>query len=248
MTMSYDPQHARYAMGAGARPIDRALIDQGLRQHMLRVYNYMAGGLAVSGLVAFLIYSTPALFSVFFTPYGLSGLGWIAVFAPLGLLLWMSFGARAMSAGTMQTLYWAFVALQGVSLSTLLLIYTGESIVRVFFITAAAFAGLSLWGYTTQRSLSGIGSFMIMGLFGLVIASLVNIFLGSSSLQFAISVIGVLVFAGLTAYDTQRIKEEYVEGMGYDIATKTAVWGAVALYLNFLNMFQFLLSLLGNRE
>ncbi len=244
--MSFDHQ-GRIAMRTGARTIDQAAFDAGLRAFMLRIYALMAGGLALSGIVAVLVTET-SLFFTFFGPMGLTGLGWIAVFAPLGILLVLSFGGRAMSAATMTVLYWAFVALQGVSLSTLLLVYTSESIIRVFFITAAAFAALSLYGYTTQRSLSGLGSFMIMGLFGLVIAALVNLFLGSSTLQFVISAAGVLIFAGLIAYETQALKESYAEDMGREAESKLAIWGAISLYLDFLNLFRFLLYFMGNQR
>lgn len=252
--MAFGPQN-RFATWQG-RTIDQAAIDVGLRQHMLRVYNLMATGLAISGLVAWLIAST-AFGSVFFhvvPTYGGYGvlrptlLGYIGMFAPLGILLIASFTAQRMSAGATQAMYWAFVALQGIGLSVLLQAYTGASVVRVFFITAGAFAGLSLYGYTTRRSLSGFGSFLVMGLIGLVIASIVNIFLASNMLQFVIAAAGVLIFSGLIAYDTQRIKEEYVEGMGREAATKTAVWAALSLYINFINLFQFLLYFLGNRE
>lgn len=251
--MAFDPQ-GRYATpGAGARTIERAAFDEGLRQYMLRIYWYMAGGLLISGITAALVMFTP-LGGVFlaFNParggVGLTGLGWVALLAPIGLIFWMSMGIRSMSASTLQTLYWVFVALQGIGLAPILLAYTGESVVRVFFITAASFAGLSLYGYTTRRSLSAFGSFLIMGLFGIVIASIVNIFLASSGLAFVISVLGVLIFAGLIAYDTQRLKEQYAEGLGQEVETKTAVWGALTLYLNFLNLFLFLLRLLGNRN
>jgi FtsH-binding integral membrane protein len=251
--MAFDPQ-GRYATGQGAnaRTIERAAFDEGLRQYMLRIYWYMAGGLLISGITAALVMFTP-LGGVFlavnpFGRVGLTGLGWVALLAPIGLIFWMSMGVRSMSASTLQTLYWAFVALQGIGLAPILMAYTGESVVRVFFITAASFAGLSLYGYTTKRSLSAFGSFLIMGLFGIVIASIVNIFLASTGLAFVISVLGVLIFAGLIAYDTQRLKEQYAEGQGHEVETKTAVWGALTLYLNFLNLFLFLLRLLGNRN
>lgn len=250
--MAFDPQGRYATQGAGARTIERAAFDEGLRQYMLRIYWYMAGGLLVSGITAALVMFTPIggafLAANAFGRPVLTGLGLVALFAPIGLILWMSFGIRSMSASTLQILYWAFVALQGIGLAPVLLSYTGESVVRVFFITAASFAGLSLYGYTTQRSLSAFGSFLIMGLIGIVIASLVNIFLASSGLAFVISVLGVLIFAGLIAYDTQRLKEQYAEGLGQEVETKTAVWGALTLYLNFLNLFLFLLRLFGNRN
>lgn len=243
--MSFDPQGRMAMRGVGTRAIDQAAFDAGLRAFMLKIYTLMAGGLAVSGIVAVLIANT-SLLGAFFSPLGITGLGWIAILSPLGILLWLSFGGKSMSAATMTVLYWAFVALQGVSLATLFLVYTDASIVRVFFVTAAAFAALSLYGYTTQRSLSGLGSFMIMGLFGLVLAMIVNIFLGSSMLQFVISAAGVLIFAGLIAYETQALKESYAEGVGQEAETKMAIWGAINLYLDFLNLFRFLLYFMGN--
>jgi FtsH-binding integral membrane protein len=179
---------------------------------------------------------------------GISALGHIAMWAPLVMLLVSAFAMRSPTANGMQAFYWAFVAVNGVGLSLLMLVYTGESLMRTFFITAAAFAALSLYGYTTRRSLSGFGSFLVMGLIGLLIAMVVNIFLASAMMQFVISAAGVLIFAGLTAYDTQRIKEQYSATMGRDAETITAVWGALNLYITFLNLFQFLLMFLGNRE
>ncbi|WP_439816452.1 Bax inhibitor-1/YccA family protein [Zavarzinia sp. CC-PAN008] len=241
----------RDRMPTAAGSAAQAAIDEGLRAYMLRIYNFMAVGLAVSGVVAYLVYSVPSLQAMFFAVnemgyvQGFSGLGYVALFAPLGILLWMNFGVRSMSGATMQALYWAFVALQGVGLSVLLMVYTEASIVRTFFVTAAAFGGLSLYGYTTRRSLSGMGSFMVMGLFGLVIASIVNIFLGSSQLQWVMSVAGVVIFSGLIAWDTQRLKETYMEGLGHESATKMAVLGAISLYLDFINLFRFLLYFMG---
>ncbi len=250
--MVYDTQREQFARArTTARPA--AEVDAGLRSYMLRIYNYMASGLVLSGIVAMAVIYTP-LAQVFYqvTPAGqlagLSGLGMIAVFAPLGLLLIAMFAGQRMSATAVQGLYWAFVTLQGVSLSTLLLVYTGESVVRVFFITAGAFAALSLYGYTTKKDLSGFGKFLFMGLIGIVIAAVVNIFMQSAMMQFVISAIGVLVFSGLIAYDTQAIKERYYESMGADDQTKLAVFSALALYLNFINLMQFLLYFLGNRE
>ncbi len=249
--MAWRPEN-RYATLAHGRTIDQAAVDEGLRAHMLRVYNYMAAGLAVSGLVAAAITYT-SFGAIFFQTNPLGGvsptlLGWIGIFSPLIMMLVAMFAANKLSASATQTFYWAFVALQGIGLSILLHVYTPASVVQVFFITAAAFAGLSLYGYTTKRSLSGMGSFLIMGLIGIIIAGIVNIFLASPMLQFVIAAGGVLIFSGLIAYDTQRIKEEYVETMGHDVATKTAVWAALSLYLNFINLMQFLLYFLGNRE
>ena len=223
-------------------------IDAGLRRHMLGIYNYMASGLILSGIVAYVVANT-ALGGVFYSGRAqLTVLGWIAVFAPLGLLLVASFAAHRLSAPAIQSIYWGLTALMGVSLAAVLQVYTGQSITRTFFVTAAAFGGLSLWGYTTQRDLSGMGSFLLMGLIGILIAGLVNLFLASSALQFAISAIGVVIFAGLTAYDTQRLKEEYIANMDDVVATKLQVFGALSLYLNFVNLFQFLLSFIGERK
>lgn len=230
--------------GALGGTVDQAVVDQALRAYMLRVYNLMASGLALSGIVAVLVAQSPALMSALFG----SGLSLIVMLAPIGLLLAMSFGANRMSAGTLGILYWAFVATFGLSLAAIFHVYTATSIVRVFFITAATFGAVSLYGYTTNRDLTGLGAFFFMGLVGLVIASLVNIFLASSALQFAISAISVLVFTGLTAYDTQRIKSEFNEADAAELQSKQAIFGAVQLYLNFLNLFMALLHLLGNRE
>ena len=253
--MSFDPQN-RDAAYSGTRTVDRAEFDEGLRRHMLRIYNYMAGGLAVSGLVALAVATVPAITSIFFEVVQYQGLnyiqattlGWVAIFAPLGILLIAMFGLRNASASTIQAVYWAFVTLQGVSLATVLFLYTGESVVKVFFITSAAFAGLSLYGYTTKRSLSGFGSFLVMGLIGLIIAAVVNIFLQSPMMQFVISGAGVLIFSGLIAYDTQRLKEEYSASLDSETTTKMAVWGALMLYIDFINLFRFLLYFLGSRE
>ncbi len=238
-------------------------VDQGLRAFMLGVYNNMVLGLAISALVALgvnqlAVTSDPAqavaqIGGVNLTQFGAtlygSPLMWVVALAPLAFIFFFSFRMDRMSAATARTTFLAFAAVMGASLSTLLIRYTGASVVQVFFITAAAFGGLSLYGYTTTRSLSGMGSFLIMGLIGLIIASLVNIFLASSALQFAISLIGVLIFAGLTAYDTQKLKEMYLYG-NYDgeAAAKVSIFGALTLYLDFINMFQFLLALFGQQR
>ena len=228
---------------ATARP-SGAVFDSGLRQHMLRVYNYMGIGLAVTGLVALAVASTPALYvPIFQTP-----LKWVVMLAPLAFVFFFTFRMQTMSAATAQMTFWAFCAVMGLSLASVFLVFTGTSIARTFFITATMFGATSLYGYTTRRDLSQFGSFLFMGLIGIVIASLVNIFIGSSALQFAISIIGVLVFTGLTAYDTQSIKEQYAEGFGHETNNKMAVFGALSLYLNFINLFQLLLSLTGQRE
>jgi len=225
-------------------PVGSAVFDEGLRQHMLRVYNFMGLGLALTGLVAFLVASTPAIYQpIFGTP-----LKWVVMLAPLAFIFFFSFRIHAISAATAQMLFWAFCALMGLSLASVFLVFTGTSIARTFFITAAMFGATSLYGYTTQRDLSKMDSFLFMGLIGIVIASVVNLFIGSTALQFAISIIGVLVFTGLTAYDTQSIKEQYAESFGQEANSKLAVWGALSLYLNFINIFQLLLSLTGQRE
>jgi len=233
-----------FAWQTRTAPVGSALFDEGLRQHMLRVYNYMGIGLVVTGLVAFFVASTPALYvPLFQTP-----LKWAVMLAPLAFVFFFSFRMHAMTAAGAQMAFWAFCAVMGLSLASVFLVFTGTSIARTFFITATMFGATSLYGYTTKRDLSKFGSFLIMGLIGVVIASLVNIFVGSSLLQFAISIIGVLVFTGLTAYDTQSIKEQYSEGYGQEANSKMAVFGALSLYLNFVNIFQLLLSLTGQRE
>lgn len=228
-----------------------AAIDEGLRSYMLRVYNLMALGLAITGLVAFAT-SQMAVSGGQMTAFGhliyVSPLKWVVWLAPLGLVFFLSFRVHKMSVAAAQTTFWVYAALVGLSLGAIFLVFTGESIVRTFFITAASFGALSLWGYTTKRDLSGMGSFLFMGLIGIIIAMIVNAFLGSTALQFAISVIGVLVFAGLTAYDTQQIKEMYYEGDGTAVAGRKAIMGALRLYLDFINLFMFLLQFLGNRE
>ena len=233
-----------FAWQTRTAPVGSASFDEGLRRHMLRVYNYMGLGLVLTGAVVFLVASTPAIYQpIFGTP-----LKWVVMLAPLAFVFFFSFRIHAISAGTAQMLFWAFCALMGLSLASVFLVFTGTSIARTFFITAAMFGATSLYGYTTKRDLSQFGSFLFMGLIGIVIASVVNLFIGSSALQFAISIIGVLVFTGLTAYDTQNIKEQYAKSFGQEANGKLAVWGALSLYLNFINLFQLLLSLTGQRE
>jgi uncharacterized protein len=232
----------RPAAGAGVE------IDVGLRDYMLRVYNYMASGLALTGIVAYgaaIGGADSFIAHIYRTP-----LMWLIILAPLGFVMVLSYGINRMQASTAQLLFWLFAGVMGLSLSTIFLVYTGASIARVFFITAGTFAGMSLYGYTTRRDLSGMGAFMFMGLIGIIIAMLVNIFLQSPALYFAISVIGVFVFVGLTAWDTQRIKEMYFSYQYADgqTVTKTAVMGALALYLDFINLFMFLLQLFGTRR
>jgi FtsH-binding integral membrane protein len=227
------------------------VIDQGLRSYMLRVYNYMAVGLGLTGIAAVATFMA-AVDNGQLTSFGqllfASGFRWIVVFAPLALVLFLSFRVQTMSVAAAQLTFWIYAGLVGVSFASLGLVYAHESIARVFFITAASFGGLSLLGYTTKRDLSGMGSFLFMGLIGVILAMLVNLFLQSSAMQFVISAIGVLVFAGLTAYDTQRIKEMYFEADDTATAGRKAIMGALTLYLDFINMFLMLLQLFGNRN
>jgi hypothetical protein len=241
-----DPQ-PRSGFGAspslGGRTGSRVGFDAGLRRYMLSIYNYMASGVLLSGVVALLFVMSGAAAAVFVTP-----LRWLVALAPLGFVFAMSFGVNRMKTSTIQMLFWGFAVAMGLSLSSLLLIYTGPSIAATFFATAGAFAGLSLFGYTTKKDLSGFGTFLIMGVVGLLIAMLVNMFFPMPALSLAISVLGVLIFAGLTAYDTQRLKAQYYQLAGTDFAGKAVVLGALSLYLDFINMFQFLLSFMGNRN
>jgi hypothetical protein len=229
-----------------------AQVDEGLRSYMLRVYNYMTTGLALTGAVAYLFGTNDALRGLLYeqTPQGYSAtpLAWIAMLSPLAFVLVLSFGIQRMKASTAQLLFWLFAAVMGMSLANIFLVFTGESIARVFFITAATFAGMSLYGYTTKRDLTGLGSFLFMGLIGIVIAMIVNMFIQSTMMHFVISVVGVLVFVGLTAYDTQKIKEMYDELDGSEVAGKKAIMGALRLYLDFINLFVMLLHLFGNRN
>jgi len=226
----------------------RADYDEGLRSYMLSIYNYMASGVLLTGIVAILFswggMESPAAW------LAINGglLFWLVKLSPLAFILAMSFGLHKMSQTTLQIVFWAFATVMGMSLSTIFLVYTGQSIATTFFATAGAFAGLSLWGYTTKKDISGWGSFLIMGVIGLIIASVVNIFLQSEAMAFVISGIGVLVFAGLTAYDTQRLKQQYQYLVGTDFMGKAVIMGATNLYLDFVNMFMFLLQFLGSRE
>jgi FtsH-binding integral membrane protein len=216
-------------------------IDVGLRDYMLRVYNYMASGLALTGIVAYVAAASGI--------YAQMGQGiWLVFIALLGVVVWLSYGINRMQAGTAQGLFWLYSGLMGLWVGGIFLFYTGDSIARVFFITAGTFAAMSLYGYTTQRDLTQIGSFLQMGLFGIIIAMVANFFIGSTALQFAISVIGVIVFVGLTAYDTQKIKEMYVAYDDGQVAGKKAIMGALRLYLDFINLFMMLLQLFGNRR
>lgn len=248
---------------AQGRAQSGAMIDEGLRAYMLKVYNLMAIGLAITGIAAYgisaLATTTDAAAAVARLPNGIlltslgaaiygSPLRWVVMLAPLAVVFFLSFRVHKMSVSAAQSTFWGYAALMGLSLSSIFLVYTAQSIVQTFFITAASFGALSLYGYTTKRSLSGMGSFLIMGLFGLIIASIVNIFLHSAPLAWAISVIGVLIFAGLTAYDTQKIKEMYFDGDDVAVAGRKAIMGALTLYLDFINLFTFLLQFLGNRN
>jgi FtsH-binding integral membrane protein len=239
-----------------ARPGTAAVVDEGLRSYMLRVYNYKGIGLVVTGLVAYFTY-TQSFIEQNGRIVGLTGLGnalygsplqWVVMLAPLAFVLVLSFGITKLSVATTQILFWVFAAVMGLSLASIFAVYTGGSIAKVFFISAATFGAMSLYGYTTKRDLTQIGSFLIMGLIGVVIASIVNIFLQSSGLGFAISIIGVLVFVGLTAWDTQKIKESYNVGFGAEVLAKGAIMGALSLYLDFINLFLMLLRLFGNQR
>jgi FtsH-binding integral membrane protein len=228
--------------------VPRAARDAGLRSYMLSVYNYMASGVLVTGIVALLFapYAADTLISA--NGRSLSGLGWIVTFSPLAFVFAMSFGVNRMQTGTLRLLFWGFATVMGLSMSTLFIAYTKVSIAQTFFATAAAYAGLSLYGYTTKRDLSGFGTFLIMGVVGLLVAMLINLWLQSGAMALAISAIGVLLFAGLTAYDTQRIKSMYDHVAGTDMMGKVVIMGALSLYLDFINMFQFLLSFMGDRR
>jgi FtsH-binding integral membrane protein len=269
--LNRDAMATRYGRTTDASAV---AVDAGLRAYMLHIYNYMVLGLAITGFAALGIYmlsmtgdaasaakvlrngaEVPVQLrgGMFLTPLGYalfaSPLKWAVILAPLAMVFVLSFGIERLRPATAQLLFWVFSALIGISLASIFMVYTQTSIVRVFFITAASFGALSLWGYTTQRDISGWGSFLFMGLIGVIIAMLVNMFLQSSALQFIVSMIGVLVFAGLTAYDTQRLKNEYIYGaLEGDAAHRSAIMGALSLYLNFINLFTLLLQLLGQRE
>lgn len=255
--MAISPDFRTYPRASAATTA--AVLDEGLRAYMLRVYNWMSSGLVLTGIIAYAIANYAPLRVLFYrpvaTPVGMqlqpTGLAILSIFAPLAFVLVLSLGVNKLSKSAVQTLYWVFCAAMGASLTNIFLVYTGESIVRVFFITAGTFAAMSIYGYTTRSDLSRFGSFLFMGLIGIILAGLVNMFMHSSALQFAISVIGVVVFTGLTAFDTQRIKATYVQyayADGVDAAGKRSVYDALSLYLNFINLFMLLLQLLGNRN
>jgi len=254
--MAFSPDYRAYPTQSATTT---AVLDAGLRAYMLRVYNWMASGLLLTGIVSYVIAHTGALDAFYPLMQTATGrlvraptpLAYIAMLAPLGFVLVLSFGVNRLSTSTVQALFWAFCAAMGASLTSIFVIYTGQSIVTVFFITAATFAATSLYGYTTNADLSRMGSFMMMGLFGIIIASLVNMFMHSPAVQYAISIIGVVIFVGLTAYDTQRIKADYVQyayGEGTEMAARRGVYDALSLYLNFINLFMFLLQIMGVRN
>jgi FtsH-binding integral membrane protein len=246
MQNQYDPRRTTGATGGvntATVGVPRAARDAGLRSYMLSVYNYMASGVLLTGIVALLFANSGLAAQVLTTP-----LRWLIILAPLGFVMAMSFGLNRMSTGTLQTLFWAFAVSMGLSLSSIFLVYTGVSIAQTFFAVAAGFLGLSLYGYTTKRDLSGFGTFLIMGVVGLLVAMLINLFLQSPAMMLAISAIGVLLFAGLTAYDTQKIKSMYAYVAGTDMMGKVVIMGALNLYLDFVNMFTFLLSFMGDRR
>ncbi|HXC74549.1 MAG TPA: Bax inhibitor-1/YccA family protein [Sphingomicrobium sp.] len=249
MQNQFDPRTRTTGFNPAASVgVPRAARDAGLRSYMLSVYNYMASGVLLTGIIALLFapYAQGVLISA--SGRGLSGLGWLITLSPLGFVFAMSFGVNRMRTSTLQLLFWAFAAVMGLSMSTLFIIYTQVSIAQTFFATAAAYAGLSLYGYTTKRDLSGLGTFLIMGVVGLLVAMLINLFLQSGTFALVISAIGVLLFAGLTAYDTQRIKSMYDYVAGTEMQGKAVIMGALNLYLDFINMFQFLLSFMGDRR
>ncbi|CAO1653701.1 Bax inhibitor-1/YccA family protein [Parasphingorhabdus sp. NYA22] len=240
-----DPRTTFGQAPVGTAPQTEVAFDAGLRTYMLKVYNYMASGVLLTGIVAMLFASSGLAQDIMF---GGGPLKWVIMLSPLAIVFAMSFGQNKFSTFTLQAMFWGFAALMGMSMSTIFLVYTGASIAQTFFATAAAFLGLSLYGYTTKKDLSGWGSFLIMGVVGILVAMVINIFLQSTMMQLVISAIGVLIFAGLTAYDTQRIKSMYAYVAGTDMVGKTVVLSALSLYLDFINMFQFLLYFMGGRE
>ncbi len=243
MQNQYDPRTTSRIDPAISVGVPSATRDAGLRSYMLSVYNYMASGVLLTGIVALLFAN-----SAFGVQIMTSPLRWLVVLSPLAIVFAMSFGVNRMKTSTLQTLFWAFATLMGMSMSTIFAVYTGVSIAQTFFAVTAGFLGLSLYGYTTKKDLSGFGTFLIMGVVGLLVAMVINIFLQSTAMGYAISGIGVLLFAGLTVYDTQKIKSMYAHVAGTDMMGKTVIMGALTLYLDFINMFSFLLSFMGNRE
>jgi FtsH-binding integral membrane protein len=251
MANGFDPRLGAQPSPATTIGRDSVAVDAGLRSYMLSVYNYMASGVLLTGIVALLFARSGAVLSLYNIGggrIGLNGLGWIVMLAPLAVVMTLSFGINRLSTGTAQALYWLYAILVGLSMSTVFLVYTGPSIALTFFATATAFLSLSLWGYTTKKDLSGFGTFLLMGLVGLIVAMLLNRIWPSGPMTLAISAIGVLLFAGLTAYDTQKIKSMYFYYRGSDFAGKSAIMGALRLYLDFINLFLFLLNFMGNRR
>lgn len=237
------PNH-EFANRTGYARAQSAEIDAGLRAHMQKVYAYMGGGLALTGIISYLVGNNEAMLAAIYgTP-----LAWVVMFAPLGFAVYFGMRINSMRMSTAQVLFWVFAAVMGLSISYIFAVYTTASIVKTFFIAAATFLSMSLYGYTTKKDLSGMGNFLLMGLFGLILAMIVNLFMQSSALEFAISAIGVLLFTGLAAYDTQKVKEFYWEADGHEVATKKSILGAFVLYLDFINLFLFMLRFLGNRE
>jgi FtsH-binding integral membrane protein len=256
--MALSPDYRSYP-GVGRAADTAAVLDAGLRAYMLRVYNWMTSGLVLTGIVAYGISSVPALYELFYplqmTPVGPRNvpgvLAYVAMFSPLAFILVLTFGVNRLSKTAVQALFWAFCVAMGASITNIFKVYTGQSITQVFFVTAGTFAAMSIYGYTTRTDLTKMGSFLIMGLIGIIIAGLVNIFVGSSALHFAITVIGVFVFVGLTAYDTQRIKADYLQyayAYGPEEAGKRSVFDSLSLLLNFINLFMLLLQLIGVRQ
>ena len=243
MQNQFDPRTTTGVNAAASVGVPRAARDAGLRSYMLSVYNYMASGVLLTGIVALLFANSGLAEQVLSTP-----LRWVIMFAPLAFVMVMSFGINRISTGTLQLLFWAFAAVMGLSMSSIFLVFTGTSIAQTFFAVSVVFLGLSLYGYTTKRDLSGFGTFLIMGVVGLLVAMLLNLWLQSPAMMYAISAIGVLLFAGLTAYDTQKIKSMYAYVAGTDMMGKAVIMGALNLYLDFVNMFTFLLNFMGSRE
>ncbi|WP_041392147.1 Bax inhibitor-1/YccA family protein [Sphingobium sp. SYK-6] len=240
-----DPRTTSAGFGGVSTRADDAAFDAGLRSYMLSIYNYMASGVLVTGIVALLFAQSGFAAQILLGP---GPFKYLLMFAPLGFVMVLSFGINRLQTGTAQMLYWAYCVVMGLSMASIFLVYTGESIAQTFFATAAAFAGLSLYGYTTKRDLSGFGTFLIMGVVGILVASVINLFLQSSALGLVVSILGVLIFAGLTAYDTQRLKSMYSYVAGTDMMGKAVIMGALSLYLDFVNMFMFLLRFMGSRE
>ena len=255
--LTYIMEFNKQNIQSKVRTTETHVIDEGLRAYMLKVYNYMSSGILLTGVVSLLLFKLSVIITADGSIAGLTNIGnalynsalmWIVMLAPLGVVFYMSFGIRKMSVAKAQGTYWVFAALMGASLSSIFLVYTGASITRVFFITAGTFGAMSIYGYTTKRDLTKLGSFLMMGLIGIIIASIVNIFMKSTMMYFVISILGVLIFVGLTAYDTQKIKNMYQSSDTGELMGKKAVMGALTLYLDFINLFIMLLRLFGQRR